>query len=90
MPTVSTKISKKEHDAIVEYANACGETVSNLVRKAMIRHVTLMDGFHDSKEYEVVISIPDNTVKEIRKQLTVRQQGQETNIPDAVWQNPSP
>jgi len=35
-------------------------------------------------------NFPDNTVKEIRKQLTVRQQGQETDIPDAVWQNPSP
>jgi len=30
----------------------------------MIRHVTFMDGFHDSKEYEVVISIPDNTTGE--------------------------
>jgi len=35
-------------------------------------------------------NFPDNTVKQIRKQLTVRQQGQETDIPDAVWQNPSP
>ena len=35
-------------------------------------------------------NFPDNSVKEIRKQLTVRQQGQETDIPDAVWQNPSP
>ena len=35
-------------------------------------------------------NFPDNTVKEIRKQLTVRQQGLETDIPDAVWQNPSP
>jgi len=35
-------------------------------------------------------NFPDNTVKEIRKQLTVRQQGQKTDIPDAVWQNPSP
>lgn len=40
MPTVSAKVSKKELDAITEYANACGETVSNLIRKAMIRHVT--------------------------------------------------
>jgi len=29
-------------------------------------------------------NFPDNSVKEIRKQLTVRQQGQETDIPDAV------
>ena len=64
MTTISTTISKKEHDAIVEYANACGETVSNLVRKSMVRHITLMDGFHDSNEYEVVISIPDNATGE--------------------------
>jgi len=30
----------------------------------MVRHITLMDGFHDSKEYEVGISIPDNTTGE--------------------------
>ena len=35
-------------------------------------------------------NFPDFSVKQIRKQLTVRQQGQETDIPDAVWQNPSP
>ena len=35
MPTISAKISKKELDAITEYANACGETVSNLVRKCL-------------------------------------------------------
>ena len=35
-------------------------------------------------------NFPDFSVKQIRKQLTVRQQRQETDIPDAVWQNPSP
>ena len=64
MPTISAKLNKKELDAITEYANQCGETVSNLVRKAMVRHVTFMDGFHDSKEYEIGISIPDNTTDE--------------------------
>lgn len=60
MPTVSAKISKKELDAIQEYANACGETMSNLIRKAMIRHITFMDGFKDYDEYKVEISIPHN------------------------------
>jgi len=60
MATISSKISKKELDAITEYANACGETVSNLVRKAMIRHITFMDGFEEHNEYRVDISIPDN------------------------------
>ena len=35
-------------------------------------------------------NFPEFSVSKIRKQLTQRQQGQEVNIPDAVWQNPSP
>lgn len=69
MSTVSTKISKKEHDAIVEYANACGETASNLIRKAMIRHVTFMDGFRDYDEYRVGVSIPENVSGEEETQI---------------------
>jgi hypothetical protein len=32
---------------------------------------------------------PNLTTSEIRKQLKTRQQGQKTEIPDAIWQNPS-
>ena len=60
MPTISAKVNKKELDAICEFANSCGQTVSNLVRKAMIRHVTFMDGFKDYDEYRVGVSIPEN------------------------------
>lgn len=60
MPTVSSKVSKKEHDAIMSYANACGETVSNLIRKVLIKEVTFYDGFGGPKEYECVIHVPDN------------------------------
>ncbi len=35
-------------------------------------------------------NFPNLSVKEIRQQLTQRQQGSQTQIPDAVWQNPSP
>ncbi len=64
VPTISAKVSKKELDAINEYANSCGETVSNLVRKAMIKHVTFMDGFERHQEYDVGISVPDNATGE--------------------------
>jgi hypothetical protein len=60
MPTISSKISKKELDAITEYANACGETVSNLIRKVMVSDAIMINCFHDAKEYEVEISVPDN------------------------------
>lgn len=35
-------------------------------------------------------NFPNLKVKEIRSQLKRRQQGEESDIPDAVWQNPSP
>ena len=69
MPTISSKVNKKELEAITEYANLCGETVSNLVRKAMIRHITFMDGFEDHLEYRVDVSVPDNTTGEEETQI---------------------
>ena len=35
-------------------------------------------------------NFPDLKTNKIRKQLKERQQGQQVEIPDAVWQNPSP
>jgi len=64
MPTVSAKVSKKELDAITEYANACGETTSNLIRKVMIGEAIFLKCFHDVNEYEIEISIPDNASNE--------------------------
>lgn len=69
MPTISAKVNKKELDAITEYANQCGETVSNLVRKAMIRHVTFMDGFEDHLEYRVDVSVPDTSTGDEEAQI---------------------
>ncbi len=60
MPTISAKVSKKELDAITEYANVCGETVSNLIRKVMINNATFMNFYSGSPEYDYSISVPDN------------------------------
>ena len=60
MPTISSKISKKEHDAIIQYANACGETVSNLIRKVLIKDATFYNAFGGSKEFECNIITPEN------------------------------
>ena len=45
MPTITVKLSKKELDAIKEYASQCGESVPDLVRKSLIRDATLADGY---------------------------------------------
>lgn len=34
-------------------------------------------------------NFPNLKTSEIRNQLKIRQQGQKTEIPDAIWQNPS-
>jgi len=64
MATVSAKINPKEYDVISHYANACGETVSNLIRKVLIKEATFMDGFGGSKEYQCGVRIPDDCSSE--------------------------
>jgi len=64
MPTVSAKINSKEYDVISHYANACGETVSNLIRKVLISEATFLHGFGGSKEYECGVRIPDDCTSE--------------------------
>ena len=60
MPTISANVTKKELDAIREYANACGETISNLIRKLLIREAIFLNGFGGPKEYECSISMSNN------------------------------
>lgn len=59
MPTISAKVNKKELDAIQEYANACGETISNLIRKVVIGEAIFIHWTNNVKEYDCMISIPD-------------------------------
>ncbi len=60
MATISANVDKKERDALQEYANACGETMSNLIRKVLLTDATFMNFYHDSNEYHYDISVPDN------------------------------
>jgi len=60
LPTVSAKINPKEYDVISDYANACGETVSNLIRKVLISEATFLHGFGGPKEYDCGIRTPED------------------------------
>jgi len=71
MPTISANVDKKELDAIREFANACGETMSNLIRKSVLTDATFMNCYHDSKLYEYKISIPDNTRNEEQTRIVL-------------------
>ena len=70
MPTVSAKINPKEYQIISYYANACGETISNLIRKILIKEATFMNGFGGSSEYEYGIMIPENASSEEDDKIT--------------------
>ena len=60
MNTISSKVKQKELEAITEFANMCGETTSNLIRKVLLHYATFQGGFHDTTLYDVE-SIPETT-----------------------------
>ena len=64
MPTVSAKINPKEYAVISHYANCCGETISNLIRKVLIKEATFSGGFGGSAEYNCDVIIPDGCSSE--------------------------
>ena len=64
MPSITIELTHKELNAVREYANQCGETISELARKALIREATLADGYgSDDPQYEYQMMIPDEASK---------------------------
>ena len=45
MRTVSSRVNEKEFEALSEYANQTGESVSNLIRKVLINDAVYTYGF---------------------------------------------
>jgi len=70
MLTVSAKINPKEYQVISYYANACGETISNLIRNVLIKESTFMSGFGGSSEYDCGIIIPEGVSSEEDDEIT--------------------
>jgi len=59
--TVTLKLTEQEAAAIHEYAKICGESIPDLIRKALIREATLADGYGaDDPQYEYDIKLPDD------------------------------
>ena len=52
MPIVSSKFSPKEHAALIEFAAQQGDSISNVVRKACIGTITLLQFDSEKPEYE--------------------------------------
>jgi len=59
LPSIKIELTEKEMDAIAEYARQCGESISNLVRKLVIRDATLADGYGaDDPSYDFRVLMP--------------------------------
>lgn len=57
MPTLSTRVSDGEFNAITEYANECGMSVSDLIKKVLIHKICwLWVGNEDDKYFEEMYS----------------------------------
>ncbi|MEW6603279.1 MAG: DUF6290 family protein [Thermoproteota archaeon] len=64
MPTITAELSQKELEAIREYSNLCGMTLSELVRKTLIREITLADGYGaDDPQYEYQMVVPAKSLR---------------------------
>ena len=64
MPTITVELNQKELEALREYANLCGETISDLVRKTLIREITLADGYGaDDPRYEYQMAVPARALR---------------------------
>ena len=64
MPTLSTRVSDGELKAITEYANACGLSVSDLMKKVLIHKICwLWVGCPEDKYFEEMYSAdPENNL----------------------------
>jgi hypothetical protein len=72
MTSITVELTYLELNAVREYANQCGETISELARKALIREATLADGYgSDDPQYEYQMMIPPETSRS--KQNTIIQ-----------------
>ena len=60
MPTISARVSQKELDAIQEFANQCGDSVSNVVRKTVISEAIFRNCYWDADEYNCGINVPEH------------------------------
>lgn len=70
MPTITAELSQKELEVIREYASLCGETISDLVRKALIREATLADGYGaDDPAYEYQMAILGKGVRSKERKI---------------------
>jgi len=70
MVTVSSKITPKEYTVISHYANCCGETISNLIRKVLIKEATLSNCFGSSAEYNCDVIVPENCSSQEDEKIT--------------------
>ena len=61
----------RELYAIREDVNACGETMSNLIRKCLISEAVLKNFYGDANDYNFGIEIPDGVSGDEESKMTL-------------------
>ncbi len=79
---ISVQLERLERKLIPETKQDL-KAVANVKRSGKLRR------YHNYIR-QIRNNFPNFSYSEIRKQLTKRKQGLESDVPDAVWQNPSP
>ncbi len=64
MRTVSSRVNDKEFEAITEYANQCGETVSNVLKKAVFERAAKSKTKGCPEGYHLNRYVPDGVDKD--------------------------
>jgi hypothetical protein len=71
MPIITVKVTEQELCAISEFATQCGESISELMRKSVIRNVTLADGYGQlDPSYDFRMKMPPNCPASVQRQIT--------------------
>ena len=95
MKTVSSRVDNKEFEAISEYANQCGETVSNVLKKAVFERAAKSkngcpDGYRLNRRVHQGMDKEESLSKDvdiIRKVLGWDESSEQTKSADAKQSN---
>jgi uncharacterized protein YutE (UPF0331/DUF86 family) len=62
---IDASVTKAEYDAIKKYAQMCGESVPEIIRKILIQEITLMKSTRDiPQKYDYHMLVPDGMENE--------------------------
>jgi hypothetical protein len=70
MPVINVVVSEQELKAISEYATQCSESISDLIRKSIIREATLADWYDRlGPAYNIKMRMPHGATASVQRRI---------------------